>query len=139
MRTLAAMVIGIAMAAGSVYGETAKDKEAKALVSAIDWLQLCDRAQYDQTWDTSASYFQNAMKKQQWRQLAAAAREPLGKLVKRAVRSQEFRTTVPGGPDGEYVIFEFNTSFQKKSAAVETVTVMLDQQRGWRVAGYFIK
>jgi hypothetical protein len=35
--------------------------------------------------------------------------------------------TLPGAPDGEYVVFQFNTSFEQKSAAVETVTAIREK------------
>jgi hypothetical protein len=34
---------------------------------------------------------------------------------------------------------QFDTSFERKSAAVETVTPMIDPDGRWRVSGYFIK
>jgi hypothetical protein len=44
-----------------------------------------------------------------------------------------------GPPDGEYVVIQFETSFENKKSAIETVTPMLDQDGKWRVSGYFIK
>jgi len=44
-----------------------------------------------------------------------------------------------GVPDGEYVVIRFETSFENKKSAIETVTPMLDQDGKWRVSGYFIK
>jgi len=46
---------------------------------------------------------------------------------------------VPGAPDGKYVIIQFETSFENKASAVETVTPMQDADGVWRVAGYFVK
>jgi Protein of unknown function (DUF4019) len=34
---------------------------------------------------------------------------------------------------------EFNTSFEHKAAATETVTPMKDVDGQWRVSGYYIK
>jgi hypothetical protein len=45
----------------------------------------------------------------------------------------------PGAPDGEYVVFQFNTSLEQKSAAVETVTAIREKDGTWHVGGYFIK
>jgi ribosomal protein S17E len=42
-------------------------------------------------------------------------------------------------PDGKYVVIKYDTSFENKKSAVETVTPMLDKDGKWRVAGYFIK
>ena len=40
---------------------------------------------------------------------------------------------------GEYVVLMFNTGFDQRSAAAETVTVVKEPDGVWRVAGYFIK
>jgi hypothetical protein len=46
---------------------------------------------------------------------------------------------LPGAPDGEYVVIQFEASFEKKKAAVETVTPMVDEDGEWRVSGYYLK
>ncbi len=62
-----------------------------------------------------------------------------GYLHYRKVRNQTYTTSVPGAPDGEYVVIQFDTSFQNKKSAIETVTPMLDKDGKWRVSGYYIK
>ena len=37
------------------------------------------------------------------------------------------------------VLIQFDTGFENKRAAVETVTPMMDDDGIWRVAGYFIR
>jgi len=118
---------------------TADDKEAKAIESGLQWLSRCDKAEYAESWETAATYFKNAVKKEQWEQMAAAARNPLVKMVKRDVKSQKYQTTAPGAPDGEYVIIKFSTTFENKKESTETLTMMIDKDRGWRAAGYFVK
>ena len=66
-------------------------------------------------------------------------RVPLGRLELRILKSSKYTQTMPGAPDGEYVILQFETTFEKKKAAIETVTPMKDKDGKWRVAGYFIK
>jgi len=68
-----------------------------------------------------------------------SAREPLGKVLWRKVKSATYTKTLPGAPDGEYVVIQYDTSFEHKQSAVETITPMLDQDGKWRVSGYFIK
>jgi hypothetical protein len=50
-----------------------------------------------------------------------------------------FTKTLPGVPDGEYVVVEYETSFENKKTANETVTPMKDPDGTWRVSGYFIR
>jgi hypothetical protein len=47
-------------------------------------------------------------------------------------------SSLPGAPDGSYVVIELSTSFEKKAEAIETVTPMLEEGV-WRVSGYFIR
>jgi hypothetical protein len=63
----------------------------------------------------------------------------LGKLLSRKLKSATYKTTMPGAPDGEYVVIQYDSSFEHKQAAVETVTPMLDKDGKWRVSGYYIK
>ena len=61
------------------------------------------------------------------------------KVETREMATSKFSTTLPGAPDGEYVVFQFNSSFEHKATALETVTAMKDIDGAWRVAGYFIR
>jgi hypothetical protein len=113
--------------------------EDAAQASAESWLKLVDGGEYEASWDGAAKLFRGAVTKDQWRQAAAGVRGPLGKLVSRKVKSRQYTEKVPGAPDGRYVIIQFDTVFANKSAAVETVTPMLDPDGSWRVSGYFIR
>ena len=55
------------------------------------------------------------------------------------MKSAETKTSLPGAPDGKYVIIQFDTSFEHKKSTVETVTPMQEADGSWKVSGYFIK
>jgi hypothetical protein len=114
-------------------------KEKSAVEAAEKWLSLVDRGKYAQSWNEAAGFFKGAVKRDQWEQSLAAFRKPLGNVVSRKIISKTYTTTLPGAPDGEYVVIQFDTSFKNKSSAVETVTPMMDKDGQWRVSGYFIK
>ena len=113
--------------------------EQQATQAAQDWLALIDRQQNAESWEQAVDYLKNAVSQEQWAQSIKAVRDPLGALVSREVMSAKYTTTVPGGPDGEYVIVQFSSSFTNKKSAIETVTPMMDKDGTWRVSGYFIK
>ena len=115
------------------------DAEKKAVEAARTWLALVDQGQYGEAWDQSAQYLKGAVSKDQFVQSLTGARKPLGKLIAREVKSKEYRTTLPGAPDGEYVVIQFKTSLENKKVAIETVTPMLDKDKTWRVSGYYIR
>lgn len=100
---------------------------------------MADVGKYAESWKEAAEYFKAAVKQEQWEQMLPAVRKPLGKMVSRNLKTATYRTALPGAPDGEYVIIEFQTSFENKKSAIETVTPMLEKDGKWRVSGYFIK
>ena len=138
---------------GSSFGNTyfkqkkaADDKTAesneqaiRAVKAAQAWLRLIDEGDYSSSWEEAAEVFKNAVTKAQWADMAKTVRQPLGKVISRQVMSKMPTKNVPGGPDGEYVIIQFKTSFENKADAIETVTPMLDKNGIWRVSGYYIK
>lgn len=126
------------LSAWAAAGETSRQKEA-AVAAAREWLSMVDAGEYDKSWQHCATYFQKAVPKKQWSQTLGAVREPLGKLLSRTLKRASFRRSLPGAPDGQYVIIQFDASFSNKATAVETVTPMLEDDGKWRVSGYYIK
>ncbi len=117
----------------------ASNEEQAALESAGAWLALVDAGEYGKSWDEAASLFKGVLSKDQWEKSLQTVRKPLGKVISRATGSAKYTKSLPGAPDGQYVVIQYNTSFENKKSAVETVTPMLDKDGKWRVSGYFIK
>ncbi len=113
--------------------------EQAAVEAAEVWLELVDKEQYGASWDEAANYFQGAVSREQWLSSMRAVRHPLGQKRSRSLKSKQYFNSLPGAPDGEYVVIQFNTSFEHKLSAVETVTPMKDRDGKWRVSGYYIK
>jgi hypothetical protein len=115
------------------------EKEEAAVLSAEKWLGLVDAGNYTESWDEAAGYFKNAVKKEQWEQSLRAVRKPIGKPLSRKLKTKTSKTSLPGALDGEYMVIEFETSFEKKKSSIETVTPMMDVDGRWRVSGYYIR
>ena len=139
MKKIMGLILTTMMVVNVAFAGANDDKEAKAIESGRQWLSQCDQAKYGASWEMAATYFKHAVTKDQWEQMAAAVRKPLGKVVKRDVKSQKYQTTASGAPDGEYVIIQFSTTFENKQESTETLTMMMDKDRGWRASGYFVK
>jgi hypothetical protein len=132
------LVVAMALALG-LPAWAADREETVAIKNAESWLALVDREKYGESWDAAAKLFQDNVARDTWRDALGAARGPLGKPVARRVKSAEIRTSLPGAPDGKYVIIQFDTSFEHKKSAVETITPMQEADGSWKVSGYFIK
>ena len=113
--------------------------ETAAVTAANAWLLLVDGEKYAESWDEAAQLFKGAVPKEQWVQMVQAVRKPFGKNVSRELKSKSYRTSLPGAPDGEYVVIQFNASFENKKSAIETITPMLDKDGKWRISGYYMK
>ena len=107
--------------------------------AANEWLAIIDAGDARASWRTAASLFKKAVSEEQWAQALSAARSPLGAVVHRALAHAESATQLPGAPDGQYVVIQFDTQFERKRAAIETVTPMQDTDGQWRVSGYFVR
>ena len=115
-----------------------EDKEAAARRSALEWLDLVDRGEYEASWKEAAAIFRSQVSAAKWESAVASARQPLGAVVERHFRSARYARELPGAPDGEYVVLQFQTKFANKSDAIETVTPAMDGGK-WRVSGYYIR
>ena len=135
--TCIAVIVLILSVTAAVAGNSMK--ESAAVSSAENWLNMIDEGKYSSSWKEAAELFRNAIKQEQWEQSLQAVRKPLGKLITRKLKTKTYTTALPGVPDGEYVVIVFETSFENKKSAVETVTPMKDRDGKWRVSGYYIK
>lgn len=115
------------------------EKEKAAIAAAEQWLLLVDGVKYSDSWEEAAELFRNAITQEQWYQSLKAVRDPLGKLVSRELDSKLYKRSLPGAPDGEYMVIQFRTSFENKKTSIETITPMLEKDGRWRVSGYYIK
>lgn len=122
----------------ALAAEKTPDEEA-AQKSATAWLARVDEGEYAESWEQAAELFRGAVTKTDWAKSMNGSRKPLGRMVSRKLKSSTYAESLPGAPDGKYVVLSFDTSFENKKSAVETVTPMLDRDGTWRVSGYFIK
>ena len=134
---MAILVTAVALATMAASAGGADDDAAVA--AARGWLATVDAGDYGRSWDEAAGHFRAAVGKPEWERAVAGVRGPLGRVLARTLKSATFTRTLPGAPDGEYVVIQYDTRFEHKAAAVEMVTPKREPDRAWRVAGYFIR
>lgn len=115
------------------------DSDSAAERVALEWLGLVDHGDTHASWIAAASLFRRAVSEDGWARALDVARGPLGDVVSRRVESSRLVHELPGAPDGDYVVIQFDTEFAHKRKAHETVTPMRDTDGQWRVSGYFIR
>jgi hypothetical protein len=116
-----------------------QDKRTVAEGAASNWLKLVDSGNYAQSWDDTGNVLKANVARDQWQELLVRNRAPLGSLISRKLKSAEYTTQLPGAPDGQYVVLQYESSFEHKNSASETVTPALDKDGKWRVCLYTVK
>ena len=114
------------------------DAERAAIEAANQWLALVDSSRFAESWQQAASLFRGAVTEAQWETAVSSARRPLGKFISRSVRGSHYAESLPGAPDGRYVVIQYDAVYAHKKAAIETVTPMYEGGI-WKVSGYYIK
>lgn len=130
--------IVVFIAVFAVAGADVGSREAAAIAAANDWLALVDAGQFVASWQRAASLFQKSVLADQWTKSISTVRTPFGKFISRELLSANYVTSLPGAPDGRYVVIQYRCKFENKQAAVETVTPMFDDG-DWKVSGYYVK
>ena len=139
MRIRILVYAGIVAAAFAGPVRAAEKPEDLAQTAAESWLKLIDAGDWASSWEQAAELFKGVVTKEQWVQALTGVSPPLGKVVSRKLRSRQYSEKLPGAPDGKYVVIQYETVFEKKASAVETITPMLDPDGVWRVSGYLIR
>jgi len=109
-------------------------------IAATHFLELVDSGQYEQSWEACAAYLKNEVSQQDWVTRLSAVRSVSGKLLDRKQKDYVYtKDAGQGVPNGEYMVYHFDSKFQDKDHLSETLTVMLELDNTWRIAGYFIE
>src|ERR1700751_1299997 len=133
---ICAILVGLAVCI-SIYAQQSTEQIAEQ--SAAAWLARVDSGEYIESWQQASSSFKSHVSKDDWSKMLKATLGPLGKNTSRTLRSARYTTTLPGAPDGRYVVIQFDSSFEHKQSAIETIVPMLDKDGLWQVSGYYIK
>jgi hypothetical protein len=116
---------------------SAQENQA-ALDAARKWVNLIDEGKYEESWEKAAPVFKESISQQDWVKSLEMVRTPLGSVLSRNLRNTAETTSLPGAPEGEYLVMEFDTSFQNKASTIETITVR-KVNGNWKVGGYYIR
>ena len=103
-----------------------------------EWLTIIDAGKYGESWQKADLFFKSQLSQKKWDSALTEIRTPLGKVTSRTELSAKEYSSLPGVPDGEYLVVQFQTDFQNKKASTEILTLSKSSGQ-WRTVGYFIK
>lgn len=107
--------------------------------SARSWLELIDSGKYKESWENSSALFKTKASESEWIKSITAIRGPRGTINARYIATAGTTKTLPGFPDGEYVVLQFYTTFTQKGLALETVAQAKTPDETWQIVEYSIK
>ena len=142
---LLALFCSLVLAATGMAHGTGKSQIRKEIQDGINaaecWLRLVDEKEYKASWQTASPVFRDAVTLEEWAKTVSKLRTFMGQLKERRLFKDRFTPTLPGIPDGQYIILRFVTTFKNKQCAMETVSLKREESgdRAWKVAGYFIQ
>lgn len=145
MASLIILILGLVMALSPSMGEEDADAAAKkdAVAAMQTWLAGIDGGGYAKSWTDASKAFQKAVTSDQWVAALNGVRTPLGKSLERKLSSALHQTAVPtpggGMLKGDYVIVQFDSSYENLKSALETVTFEKEADGVWRASGYYVK
>lgn len=112
--------------------------ESAGIKAAKEWLRIIDSGEYAESWKKSDSLFKSQLTQENWAVALKEVRYPLGMVVSRIKLEAKEYSTLPGAPDGQYLVIQFQTDFENKKSSTETLT--LSKSSGdWLPIGYLIK
>ena len=114
-------------------------QEEAALDATLKWLVLLDTGEWDRSWIEAAQSFQDVVDRGEWTETIELIRAPLGDLLSRKILTIQYTDNLPDAQEGKYFIIQFESSFANKDNAIETLLPSLEEDKGWRISGYYIR
>src|SRR5713101_8974288 len=119
-----------------------------ALEVVKQWLALIDAGDWKESFNQSsplfksdlqtATSFRRGMPEHEWESFITRLQAQLGKAVSRDLKVARDAEGCPDEPVAEHLTLEYETHFERKKHAVETVTLTADPDGRWSVSGYHI-
>jgi hypothetical protein len=117
---------------------TRPDWERAATGVARSWLRLVDGGRHLASWTAAAPLLREEVGPREWNAALRAVRAPLGRCLWRKLRSRAVFEGPSGALRGPYVVIQFESVFERRGRAAETITPALGPDGRWHVAAYFI-
>jgi hypothetical protein len=113
-------------------------EEQAAERQALGFLGYLDHGRYADSYAYTGMLIRAQLDREAFAKQIEKTRVGVGALLSRELIDASYNTTVPGAPEGQYVVLHYAVSFANRQEAVETM-VLAFAKGYWRVSGYYIK
>ncbi len=115
---------------------TAEEQAAER--QALGFLGYLDHRRFADSYAYTGMLIRAQLDRDSYAKQLEKARAGVGALLSRELTNATYATTLPGAPEGQYVVLNYGASFANRQQAEETVTLAFAKGY-WRVSGYYIK
>jgi hypothetical protein len=112
--------------------------EMTAQRQALGFLGYLDQGRFADSYAYTGMLIRTQLDRDAFSTQIQKTREGTGTLRSRELIDSAYTTTLPGAPEGQYVVLHYHASFANRQDAVETLTLALAKGY-WRISGYYIK
>ncbi len=150
-RGLAVAVLGASLIPSPLYAQQAPPPtgaqqpddphaadELAAQRQALGFLGYLDQGRYADSYAYTGMLIRTQLDRDAFSTEIQKTRVGTGALQSRDLIDAAYTTTLPGAPDGQYVVLHYHVSFANRQDAVETLTLAFAKGY-WRISGYYIK
>ena len=113
-------------------------EEQSAERQALGFLGYLDQGRFADSYAYTGMLIRAQLDRDSFSAQIQKTRAGTGPLQGRELIDASYTTTVPGAPEGQYVVLHYHASFANRQDTVETVTLAFAKGY-WRVSGYYIK
>ncbi len=100
------------------------------------WLALIDSGKFGESWDAGSTTFKMTISRKEWIAALDALRKPLGAVKSRKIIDIGNAENPKGLPQGEYMVYFYETQFDNPSKTQELLTLSQERDGQWRVLTY---
>ena len=113
-------------------------EEQAAQRQALGFLGYLDHGRFADSYAYTGMLIRSQLDRDAFASQVEKARAGTGTVQSRELIDAGYSTTVPGAPEGQYVVLHYHSSFANRPDTVETLTLAMAKGY-WRVDGWYIK
>lgn len=131
-RLIQAILLAILFAVGPAVAQDAQPGD--------DFIKLVDARKYGESWDIASDFLKQSVSRAEWATQLVKARETIGDVASRKLKSSVPQKDPQGAPPGDYLLVTYDTVFASQGASkTETLPLIRTADGRWRAVGYFIR
>ncbi|MEO8878864.1 MAG: DUF4019 domain-containing protein [Gemmatimonadaceae bacterium] len=116
-----------------------QSEKSDADAQATSWLTLVDAGKSTETWRAVGAVLRDGISAEKWAEEVERVQTSLGPLTSRTMAVEQRLDTLPGLPEGDYIVRQYHSIYSEIRAVVETLTLQRESDSVWRVVGYFVR